>query len=227
MTDLEALNVIRNSSKDFAKSLVSQFDARGRLSDKQWPWVHTLAKEHQERQQKEADAEKWAASRIEAVVQHENQMDGVFALFASAKGQGQLKFPKIRLIVKGEGFTRHYRLSVAGERSRNPGSITIVLGEERDYVGRISTDGIFFPAYGVLLDNHPGLIEKLTDLANDPEGVAREYGHLTGSCCFCGLTLTDERSTEVGYGPVCAGKWNLPWGGKRQELAMVEVAEVA
>lgn len=44
---------------------------------------------------------------------------------------------------------------------------------------------------------------------------AAALGHLTDHCCFCGLTLTDDgegRSVEVGYGPVCARKHNLPWG---------------
>jgi hypothetical protein len=44
--------------------------------------------------------------------------------------------------------------------------------------------------------------------------VAAEHGHKTGNCCFCSRPLNDARSTEVGYGPVCADKWELPWGTK-------------
>ena len=51
-------------------------------------------------------------------------------------------------------------------------------------------------------------------LASDPAGTAAEYGKLTGHCCFCRRHLEDERSTEVGYGPVCAGNYDLPWGEK-------------
>lgn len=41
---------------------------------------------------------------------------------------------------------------------------------------------------------------------------AAEFGHAVGMCVFCGRTLTDPRSVEVGYGPVCADYHSLPWG---------------
>lgn len=41
---------------------------------------------------------------------------------------------------------------------------------------------------------------------------AAHFGQLYGLCVFCTRTLTDERSIEVGYGPVCAERENLPWG---------------
>lgn len=41
---------------------------------------------------------------------------------------------------------------------------------------------------------------------------AAKFGHLYGQCVFCSRTLTDERSIEVGYGPVCADHHALPWG---------------
>jgi Family of unknown function (DUF6011) len=41
---------------------------------------------------------------------------------------------------------------------------------------------------------------------------AAALGHTTSFCCFCSLELTDDRSTDVGYGPVCASKRGLPWG---------------
>lgn len=41
---------------------------------------------------------------------------------------------------------------------------------------------------------------------------AARLGHLTGRCVFCSRKLTDDRSTEVGYGPICADREGLPWG---------------
>ena len=41
---------------------------------------------------------------------------------------------------------------------------------------------------------------------------AAAIGHLTHHCCFCSLELTDGRSIDVGYGPVCASNNGLPWG---------------
>lgn len=36
---------------------------------------------------------------------------------------------------------------------------------------------------------------------------AKEYGKVTGTCCQCGRTLTNESSIAEGIGPVCAGKF--------------------
>lgn len=52
----------------------------------------------------------------------------------------------------------------------------------------------------------------LETFANAPARVAADYGHRTGRCCFCQRDLSDERSVDVGYGPICAEKWGLPWG---------------
>lgn len=58
----------------------------------------------------------------------------------------------------------------------------------------------------------PGKIRELTaDMVVSPEQAAK-FGKLYGICCFCSRTLTDERSIGVGYGPVCAEHYGLPWG---------------
>lgn len=45
---------------------------------------------------------------------------------------------------------------------------------------------------------------------------------VTGHCCFCSLPLTDERSTAVGYGKVCADHFGLSWGAR--PVAFAEAA---
>lgn len=57
------------------------------------------------------------------------------------------------------------------------------------------------------------LNKELKAFAKDPATFAAQYGKRTGKCCFCDIRLTDDRdgsSVEVGYGPICAKKWNLP-----------------
>lgn len=56
------------------------------------------------------------------------------------------------------------------------------------------------------------LIPTIRNMAENPLKVALAYGKQTGHCCFCGIDLTDNRSVTMGYGPICAGKYNLPWG---------------
>lgn len=40
---------------------------------------------------------------------------------------------------------------------------------------------------------------------------AAAFGRTSSFCCYCCRHLEDGRSVEVGYGPVCAKKYNLPW----------------
>lgn len=56
------------------------------------------------------------------------------------------------------------------------------------------------------------ITEALRAIAGDIAGAAAAWGHLTGTCTFCGLPLEDERSVSVGYGPICATNHGLPWG---------------
>lgn len=41
---------------------------------------------------------------------------------------------------------------------------------------------------------------------------AKMFGDEYHSCIFCHQTLTDQRSIDAGYGPVCAANHSLPWG---------------
>lgn len=56
----------------------------------------------------------------------------------------------------------------------------------------------------------------LRAIAANAVQVTAEEGRRTGRCCYCRRPLTDHRSTDVGYGPVCASTFGLPWGGTSQ-----------
>lgn len=55
-------------------------------------------------------------------------------------------------------------------------------------------------------------LSRLSEQTKLSPEQAAAFGHLYGECCYCARDLTDERSIEVGYGPVCAAKYGLPWG---------------
>ena len=184
----------------FAQSLLSSAERYG-LSDKQAYWVDRLTK----------------LARGEAPAQVQvGDLTAVVALFE--KAAEHLKYPKI-VLTCGESAIR---LSVAGARSSVPGSIAITsLGRtipardyddepQREWYGRINRDGTFKPAAAA--GKLPALADTLKAFAADPAKVAAEHGRLTGNCCFCNLTLKDERSTAVGYGATCAKHYGLPWG---------------
>lgn len=194
-TTLEtALAEDRVSAKDkeFVSSLVTQHKSRG-LSEKQWYWVTKLAM-----------AVLKAASPDVPLA----DFAPVYAMFA--KAQEHLKHPKVNLsLPSGAGI----KLYVSTARSRVPNVLNIVDHDGYQWFGRIYPDGRWEQGTG-----DPSLVGEveamLKRLASSPEEVAAEYGKLTGNCCFCNRSLSDDRSTDVGYGSTCAKRFGLKWGKK-------------
>lgn len=127
----------------------------------------------------------------------------LIARFDAIKG---LQYPKIK--IEETDFTAKLTVYRSGQNSREPGSLQIVDGErDGQWYGVIKRDGSIF------WRDAPNKV-KATVLAliENPAGFARVYGQRSGNCCFCARELTDPRSLAMGYGPVCAGHYNLPWG---------------
>ena len=96
-----------------------------------------------------------------------------------------------------------------GPATKYPGDWHITLSTgSRAWVGRLGKNGLLYMAQQ-FQEQYAPLIKSY---ASDPLGKAKEYAAATGNCSFCGLELTDPRSVEVGYGPICADKFGLPWG---------------
>ncbi len=193
------LNTLSEGDKKFASSLLNQLDKRGTLSDKQWPWIAKLA------DRAVAGPPKQKTATI-------GSMTGLVELLAAAGTN--LKYPKIRLVTDN-GLT--ILLGKAGPKSKFPGTINIAgpgSFYDRIWYGRVTVDGEFNIAHRIDDKAADDVSAILSKMSNDPAGTAAAYGKTTGSCCFCAKTLTDERSTDVGYGPVCAGNYSLPWGTK-------------
>ena len=181
---------------EFASSLIRQYDSRAHLSERQWPWVATLTQRAQ------------TPSEPAAPKPQVGAMDGLIALFDTAIAN-KLKHPKIRFDVDGETVV----LALAGERSSHAGQINVTSPgsfESRDWYGRIDRKGEFTRSR-----RSPGpdaLVAALSALAENPSKAGAAHGKRTGNCCFCAIELTDHRSIDVGYGPVCAKRWGLAWG---------------
>ncbi|MDC7784783.1 DUF6011 domain-containing protein [Rhodoplanes sp. TEM] len=189
-----ALPRLSPRDQEFARSLLNGAARFGSLSMKQGEWVKRLVER--------ANAPRPTPVQV-------GDLSSVIALFDRA-GQ-HLRRPAIVLNCQGLG---NVRLNVAGQRARVPGSLNVTDDgpyESRRFYGRIHRDGTFEPSRA----SAPGLVDYLIRFARDPAGVAAEHGLMTGNCCFCRRTLTDERSTAVGYGPTCAEHYGLPWGSPR------------
>lgn len=190
------------SKRDFANSLCFQFGKKGDLSPKQAEWVGKLL-----------DMIFDAPEQPVAAPIHNLSYPSVFKLFEHA-GQS-LKKPAISLKTAiGIPVT----IKPAGSNSKNPGALYVVGGgsshtTNKTYFGKIAPDGNWFPAKEVQHTQALAHVEALLEsLNNNPAAVATGYGKDTGYCCFCCKALTDPKSVKVGYGPVCAGHYGLPWG---------------
>ena len=189
----EGIDTLRPNDQQFASSLITQYRRKDRLSAKQWACMVRLA---------ERVRQGYPAPQVENV----GDFRGVVALFD--KASANLKWPKIKLALP-DG--RPMVLSRAGERSRYPGTINVTDGGpygQNVWYGRIDREGAWTKSRNACDE----VGDMLRALADDPAGTAAAYGKHTGHCCFCRRGLTDQRSLDVGYGPVCAENFDLPWG---------------
>lgn len=135
------------------------------------------------------------------------------------KANESIKYPKIRL---QEGYT----LALAGSKSHYKGSINITDGMpygSNIWYGRINTNGTISYPRGISDSDKIKIEDELNNFSRDPANYANLYGKLTNSCMFCGLTLTNQQSIAVGYGPICAEKYGLPHG----DLSKLEAYEAS
>jgi hypothetical protein len=137
---------------------------------------------------------------------------GVMALFS--KAAAKLKRPAIVLALPGTG--EEIKVALAGPGSKFAGQLMIASPEFGGaYYGRVAPTGEFFAGRS----DSPAVRGLLTELATDAAACAAKHGHLTGRCAFCNRPLSDDKSTSVGYGPVCAEHFGLPWGAKVAAMA--------
>jgi hypothetical protein len=185
----------------FAASLLAQFAKKGSLSDKQWPWIDTLA----ERALTKAlglDV-KPAANAVDL-----GDFTGVIALFDKAKKH--LKYPRVVLALTSG---TEIALSVAGPTAKHPGTINVTTNAaygDRTWFGRVTVAGKWDPSNKADAYKND-LTSILTKLAANPARVAADYGKMTGRCCFCYTNLDHPTSVALGYGPTCAKNYGLPW----------------
>jgi len=193
-----SLSNLSKSDQEFALSLMEQAKTR-KLSDKQLYWLGVLS-------------EKAAALDVKEEVTTPISVTGIIELL---RRNNNAKRPKIRFLTGDVEFT----LSVAGSKSRFPGTVNVVTGNQ--WYGRIHPDGRYELSSRIDKQAHTAVIEALQAIAADPAKAAAEYGKKTGRCCFCALHLTDARSLMVGYGAICAKNYRLPWNVSELEKELL------
>lgn len=155
------------------------------------------------------------ASRPACATRALRSVTGIKDLFDAARSR--LKYPSITLTP--DGFTP-IRISVAGEKSRFQGSITVTSPERnafgrRVYYGRITSEGVWTPSgTAAVMDPEDKIGVFLVLFAAKPAEIASAYGRKTGHCCFCmrplgGTSRSAKHSVAAGFGEVCAKSWGL------------------
>lgn len=135
-----------------------------------------------------------------------SDLSAIVELFNNAAKHGKRKkLPKIHFA--------DFVLYQAGSRSRYAGAVYIAApGYDAGWYARIETSGSLTLNESILRPS--GLEDELQKFAANPVEYAARYGRESGNCCFCNIKITDPRSLNVGYGPVCAENYGLPWGEK-------------
>lgn len=204
-----ALPRLPKSDQSFANSLIAAFDQYGSWTPGRRTWANKLL------------------DRVGTAAQNIGDLAGIMSLFEYASKH--VKRPSLELAIPGYPADRAVHLSVAGMKSKFPGTLTLATSQktntsgewpQREWLGRIMKDGSFVASDALLngqrMSDGSGfgaaVIDKLKWLAQDPAKIAGEDGRLLGRCCFCRGALSDERSTLVGYGRRCAYNFGLDWG---------------
>jgi hypothetical protein len=118
------------------------------------------------------------------------------------RAKEKLKGPRLTL----QGVSIKVMHPMAG---RGRGGRTWVWGPKPgDSWGELEADGRWVPPTTCPKE----IVELLIQFNADPAGVAKLHGTSTGCCCFCARELTTAESVSVGYGPICADRFGLPWG---------------
>jgi hypothetical protein len=194
--------------KDFAASLVSQFDKKGDLSPKQWPWV-----------------EKLAGAPVPAAVPALPAAPGAWVSFYEAVPADH-KLPQVILAAGDQRKFGTLRLSKKPHasyikiqfRASKTGAWAFVASLRQTDEINIAA-GLKYVAPDIAAD---AIIATLENFANDVPGTLMATGKLFGICANCGKTLTHPVSVKMGIGPVCIKQFPslLPlW--KETETALV------
>ena len=124
------------------------------------------------------------------------------------KAQRTLKNPTFRY-QSGIGQVKIYIPKKAREDATFRNYLYILVNDI--YYAKVTRDNqITFDPRLTIPQEHKDIV---MGIFNDPVGKAILHGQKYSNCCFCGLEITNADSLAVGYGPICAEKWDLPHAG--------------
>lgn len=197
LTNAEALAQLRSLpvKSEFVTSLLG----REVLSPLQMSWAHKLV----------LDAKRRAPDSGEI----DMDLRALVGMLRQAAG-AQKRFP--RIVLRRDGAPA-ITVSLLGDGTRHPGAVLVRSGTTTHAL--VHRDGMrVLPRFAF-----EEVREVLLALARDPSRVLAQHGIATGVCCYCGRPLSTAESRSVGYGPICAEQFGLPWG----DTSVADAADAA
>lgn len=151
-------------------------------------------------------------------------MKNLFELFKNARASG-IKYPAVAFPHPFLSQSIRVRLYLATK-----GYIAITVDGE--YIGR--ADKMILPedaligtkSFDLRIYQYKELTELLDEIIANPTEELAIQGRKSGSCCFCHRQLDNKISVAMGYGPICAEKYGLPWELPSQSTDSVDVSDL-
>lgn len=199
--------MVKPKNREFILSLIGQHQKKGTLSPKQSYWVFKLMRECLGLNEDALDVAATPESKVERPI----NFDAVFDMFVEAGKH--LKKPGV--VFPDAVDSAYGKKSIKVYPGYKGDSLNVVVKD--NYPGKVAWIGatsVFNWKYNVnLTDNQKAqVMDLMKQFAADPMGTVAKYGKLANRCCFCSKELTDEKSVSAGYGQICGGHYNLPWG---------------
>lgn len=213
-----------DKDKEFARSLCHYYETYDKLSPKQaiyaakfWQEVNSLGAEQAEPSRGKRVASPTPVSSSVAGNWPEIDCRSIIEMFDFASTK--IKYPNVTIPITQYEKLKFHRMSAT---SRAPGNITVTDGgkfPDHKLYGEISHSGKFL-WNAIIIRRDRWVVPAIVKTIDNFTELAAISGKETGFCCYCGLGLTNKHSLAVGYGPICAANYGLPWGedGKVTEL---------
>jgi hypothetical protein len=220
-----AIDSIPFKSQGFVKSLLAGKAKYGSNSPKQQHWVRVYAEQAQKAINPAGinvtvgGAKAAPVPQVLSAIIVGEQLYGMlkkaedFVFAKGGKKRPQIKFKPSELSPN----TPEIGFKIAGASSKFKNQVMVTSGGQygqSHYYGRIES-GIYHPAPKAT----PAVIEFVVGFAQEPHKMGSAYGLATFHCCYCGKGIDTVDSKVMGYGPVCASKFGLPWGKKATKAA--------
>lgn len=219
-----AVESLPSKNQGFVKSLLSSKAKYGKNTLKQQHWIRVYA----EKVVQDAPSHEMIVSLVvgdthapQAPAAPSTIMvgDALYAMLKKAEdyvfAKGGKKRPQIKFSKSPQ--TPRVAFKIAGKTSKYKGQIMVTSGGaygQSMFFGRID-QGTFHPAPKA----SPEIIAFVKQFAAEPHKMGSAYGLATMHCCFCSKAIDTVDSKAMGYGPVCASKFGLPWGKKATKEA--------